>query len=54
MPVYDYLCTACGQEFTLTLHLAEYDKHDVACPHCQSRQVERAVTAVEVVTSKKS
>jgi putative FmdB family regulatory protein len=54
MPVYDFLCNACGKEFALTLHLAEYDKHDVACPSCQSRRVERVVASFEVVTSKKS
>ena len=54
MPVYDFLCTACGKEFALTLRIAEYDKHDAACPHCQSREVERAVTSVEVVTPRKS
>lgn len=54
MPVYDFLCNACGKEFTLTLHLAEYEKHGFTCPHCQSTAVERAVSSCEVVTSRKS
>lgn len=54
MPVYDFLCNNCGKEFSLTLRVAEYEKHDVACPNCKSRAIEQAVTSFEVVTSKKS
>jgi putative FmdB family regulatory protein len=54
MPIYEFLCRKCNKEFTLMLHFDEYDRHDVACPHCKSKQVEQAVTSVSVVTSRKS
>ena len=54
MPLYDFLCRKCDKEFTLVMRLEEYEHHDVACPHCKSKEVERAVTGVSVITSKKS
>lgn len=54
MPVYDFLCTKCGKEFTLVLSVQGYEQRNVACPHCKSKEVERTLTAVQVITSKKS
>ncbi len=54
MPVYEFLCSKCKKEFTLTLRLEEYERHEIACPHCRSKQVEQAVTGFSVVTSRKS
>lgn len=58
MPMYEFLCRACGKEFTEVLSLTEYetecDQHGVACPKCGSREVEQLVVACSVVTSRKS
>jgi putative FmdB family regulatory protein len=54
MPVYEFLCRKCDREFTLVLHLEEYERGGVTCPHCKSKQVEQALSSVSVVTSKKS
>jgi putative FmdB family regulatory protein len=58
MPVYEFLCQTCGNEFTqilsLTEYEAEYEQHQVACPNCGSKLVEQLVAACSVVTSRKS
>jgi putative FmdB family regulatory protein len=54
MPIYDFRCRECKKEFTLVLRLAEYEKRERACPHCQSKEVERVMTGCTVVTSRKS
>ena len=54
MPVYDFHCADCGKEFTLVLHVEDWERHDVRCPRCKSHHVEQAVTAFQVVTSRKS
>lgn len=54
MPIYEFVCQACGKEFTLVMHLDAYEKRDFVCTHCGSRDVERHVTTAEVVTSRKS
>jgi putative FmdB family regulatory protein len=54
MPLYEFLCRKCNKEFTLVMRLEKYEHHDVACPHCKSKEVEQAVTGVSVITSKKS
>lgn len=54
MPVYEFLCRNCDKEFTLALRVEDYERGGFTCPHCQSREVEQAVTSVSVITSKKS
>lgn len=54
MPVYEFLCRKCDKEFTVVLSVEEHERHDVTCPHCKGKEVEQAVTAFSVVTSKKS
>lgn len=40
MPIYVYRCRSCGEEFEkLVLSAARAD--EVACPYCQSAEVER-------------
>lgn len=54
MPLYEFLCRKCDREFTIALSLQAYEKKDYACPRCQGKDVERVVTAAQVITSKKS
>ncbi len=58
MPMYEFLCRSCGNEFTEVLSLTEYEKeyeeHETVCPRCGSKEVEQVVGACSVVTSRKS
>jgi putative FmdB family regulatory protein len=54
MSQYVFLCQDCNKEFTQTLHIAEFEKGDVTCPHCGSKRVTHVVTPFSAVTSKKS
>jgi putative FmdB family regulatory protein len=40
MPIYEYRCSACGEEFEKWLRSMSA-KQDICCPRCGSRQVER-------------
>jgi len=54
MPIYDFRCRACGADFTLVLSIRDYEGKAAACPKCQAKDLERLVTAPQVITSKKS
>jgi len=54
MPQYVFLCQDCNKEFTQTLHIAEFEKGRVACPHCGGKRVTQAVAVFSAVTSRKS
>lgn len=40
MPLYDYRCTACGQQFELLVRSSTVP----ACPHCATTALERLVS----------
>ena len=40
MPLYDYRCTACGQQFELLMRSSTVP----ACPHCAATALERLVS----------
>jgi putative FmdB family regulatory protein len=54
MPHYVFVCSECGKEFEVTLHIDELGKAPVECPGCKSRKVQQAVATFSAVTSKKS
>jgi len=54
MPHYEFFCHACKKLFSKILSLAEYEKGEVVCPHCGSKNVEQRWSAFTVITSKKS
>lgn len=54
MPQYNFFCKVCQKPFTKTLSLAEYEKGKIACPACNSKDVEQRWAAFYAVTSKKS
>jgi putative FmdB family regulatory protein len=54
MPQYVFLCQDCNKEFTQTLHIAEFEKGGVACPHCGGKRVTQVVAAFSAITSRKS
>lgn len=51
MPIYEYICRACGRRPRLFLSYAEYDRAAPACPHCGSADLKRRVGRVAVTRS---
>ena len=47
MPIYEYTCKGCGEEFELLL------RHDTtaACPSCQSEDIERQLSLTAIKSS---
>lgn len=54
MPVYEYFCESCQNEFTSVLTVNQHEHETVPCPKCGSSQVHQMVSAFFAVTSKKS
>lgn len=54
MPVYEYHCKKCGENFTVTMTVLEHDRTKPRCPKCRSTEVEQILSSVYVHTSKKS
>ena len=54
MPLYEFRCPACKKRFDLRLSLSELDGKRYRCPKCNGRKLEKLVSGVSVVTSKKS
>jgi putative FmdB family regulatory protein len=57
MPTYEFICQKCAKTFEQIWSLAEYDKRTKEkqkCPKCGSARVVRALSLVQVKTSKKS
>lgn len=54
MSQYVFRCQDCKKEFSQTLHIADFEKSEVACPHCGSKRVTQLVAAFSAVTSRKS
>lgn len=43
MPIYEYVCTECGERFEKLLFKLAVEEH-IACPYCGSHKIERAVS----------
>ena len=58
MPVYDYECKSCGNEFEVVLtveeHIEKEEKKEIRCPKCDSIEVHHEVESVYVTTPRKS
>ena len=54
MPIYEYICSACGKPFSLFLSYADYDTAVVRCPDCGSGSVRRRIRPVRVATGEKA
>jgi len=44
MPIYEYVCQACGQPFERLVRLST-PTESIACPHCGERQAQRVLSA---------
>jgi putative FmdB family regulatory protein len=55
MPTYDFRCTKCRKDFSVTLTLKEREKGKMKCPACNSsKQLQPIFTSFFAKTSKKS
>jgi len=54
MPEYSFKCGKCGESFSLTMSISDYEDAQVKCPKCGSDQVERVFDSFYAQTSKKS
>lgn len=54
MPVYDYRCSKCKKEFSVTLSIKEHDTAKIKCPECKNEKVEQLFRSFFAKTSKKS
>jgi putative FmdB family regulatory protein len=43
MPIYEYQCQNCGEDFDMLRSLKDDDK-DVECPYCHAKQAERQMS----------
>lgn len=54
MPTYEYRCLDCRKRFDVFLKFSEYGVKPVACPHCQSTNVQRRIGKIRVARSDES
>jgi putative FmdB family regulatory protein len=55
MPLYEFICRACGKEFEVVQTLSEHGKARPTCPSCHSKnQVEPELSRFFAQTSRKS
>jgi putative FmdB family regulatory protein len=56
MPVYDYRCKDCGHDFVVIESLGAHQDREGTepkCAKCDSANVERVITSVNIQTAKK-
>jgi putative FmdB family regulatory protein len=54
MPHYECFCRDCKKLFLKILSLVDYERGEVVCPHCGSKNVEQRWSGFTVITAKKS
>jgi putative FmdB family regulatory protein len=50
MPMYEYRCAECGEQYEELRRMTEADK-DLRCPKCDSKNVQRQVSAFSSTAS---
>jgi len=50
MPTYEYKCQKCGHKFEKLV----FGKEEIKCPKCQSRMVEKLISAPNIGKNSKS
>lgn len=43
MPIYEYTCRNCGEDFDLLRSVKDNDR-DVECPYCKEKEAERRIS----------
>jgi putative FmdB family regulatory protein len=54
MPIYEYHCRSCGQDFQHTEPISEHGQHRTVCPKCRSTQIEQVMTPFFAKTGRKA
>jgi putative FmdB family regulatory protein len=54
MPVSEFACRDCQKTFEIVRPISESSSGNVTCTHCGSTRVERILSTVYAVTSKRS
>ena len=54
MPVYEYVCRKCRNEFGEVLTVREHETVTVHCPKCNSEDVKKVIEPFFAKTSRKS
>ncbi|MEW5868071.1 MAG: zinc ribbon domain-containing protein [Chloroflexota bacterium] len=54
MPNYQYRCLECRKRFEIFMTYDEYGTRPVACPHCQSSNVQRRIGRIRIAKSEDS
>lgn len=54
VPQYEFFCHSCKRIFAKLLTIAEYEKQEIVCPKCGSKDVEQKWAPFYAITSKKS
>ncbi len=54
MPTYQYRCLDCKKRFDIFISYHEYGTRPVACPHCQSSNVQRRIGRIRFARSEES
>ncbi len=45
MPLYEFICEECGEEFEKMLRFSEADRRP-ACPNCQSEETHKKISKI--------
>ncbi len=54
MPLYEYRCLNCKKKFEIYATISEYDKLKVSCPACQSENIQRIFSRINIKTESKT
>lgn len=54
MPLYEFSCSGCDKEVTLTMTISERERGEFQCPHCGSKKLQPLMGAFFSKTSRKS
>ncbi len=54
MPVYEYICRKCRNEFNIVLTIKEHEIQKLQCPKCQSTDLEKVIEPFFAKTSSKT
>ena len=54
MPLYEYRCNECQNEFSETLRIKEHERKKVRCPKCRSADVRQIIEPLFAITSSKT
>lgn len=51
MPIYEYICSQCGNEFEKLMRFSDPDINSPQCPHCQSESTNKRMSRIAAMGS---